>query len=206
MTDRAVRGPACLWGGGDAVCAGVAVPFGYTSCAVARVARGAVSPHERWMMACALARPGLAADEVAAMPLPATRLPLLLRLAGSLFLILAVVVFALTAVGTLFDEAAPQKNYAIVLLFLAFAVLVEAGRYLVGREWVTATGATRVLVRGALVLNLLFGAIGAVIAALVLLDIGTAVPALALLCLFIPVLANVVVAVARSARPAWGGG
>ena len=104
--------------------------------------------------------------------------------------------------GTLFDEAAPQKNYAVVLLFLAFAVLVEVGRYLVAREWATATGATRVLVPLALALNLIFGAIGVVIAALVLLDISDAVPALALLCLFIPVLANVVVAVARPARSA----
>ncbi len=136
------------------------------------------------------------------MPPSPVRLALTLRLAGALFLILAVVVFALTAVGTLFDEAAPQKNYAVVLLFLAFAVLVEAGRYLVGREWAGATGVTRVLVPLALGLNLLFGAVGAIIAALVLLDISAAVPALALLCLFIPVLANVVVAVARSARPA----
>ncbi len=145
-------------------------------------------------------------DEVAAMPLPPVRLSLILRLAGAVFLILAVVVFALTAVGTLFDEAAPQKNYAVVLLFLAFAVLVEAGRYLGGREWATAIGATRVLVPVALALNLIFGALGAIIATLVLLGISDAVPALALLCLFIPVLANVAVAVARSARPAWGGG
>lgn len=136
------------------------------------------------------------------MPLSPARLALALRLAGALFLVLAVVVFALTAVGTLFDEAAPQKNYAVVLLFLAFAVLIEAGRYLLGREWATATGAPRVLVPLALALNLIFGAIGAIIAALVLLGISDAVPALALLCLFIPVLANVVVAVARSARPA----
>jgi uncharacterized membrane protein YedE/YeeE len=132
----------------------------------------------------------------------ARKLSLTLRLAGTFFLILAVVVFALTAVGTLFDEAAPQKNYAVVLLFLAFAVLVEAGRYLVAREWATATGATRVLVPLALALNLIFGAVGVAIAALVLLDISDAVPALALLCLFIPVLANVVVAVARPTRPA----
>ncbi len=136
------------------------------------------------------------------MPLFPARLSLTLRLAGSLFLVLAVVVFALTAAGTLFDEAAPQKNYAVVLLFLAFAVLIEAGRYLVGREWATATGATRVLVPLALALNLIFGALGAIIAALVLLGVSDAVPALALLCLFIPILANVVVAVARSARPA----
>lgn len=130
------------------------------------------------------------------------RLSLTLRLAGALFLILAGVVFALTVGGTLFDEAAPQKNYAVVLLFLTFAVLIEAGRYLAGREWATATGAFRVLVLVALVLNLLFGAIGVVIAILVLLDSSDAVPALALLGLFIPILANVVVAVARSARPA----
>jgi len=130
------------------------------------------------------------------------KVSLALRLAGSLFLILAFVVFALTAAGTLFDEAAPQKNYAIVLLFLAFAVLIEAGRYLAAREWTTATGALRVLVPVVLALNLLFGALGATIAALVLLDSSETVPALALLGLFIPILANVVVAVARSARPA----
>jgi hypothetical protein len=141
-------------------------------------------------------------DEVAAMSLSPARFSLLLRLAGAFFLILAVVVFALTAAGTLFDEAAPQKNYAVVLLFLAFAVLIEAGRYLAAREWSTANGAFRALVLLALALNLIFGAIGAVIAALVLLDISDAVPALALLGLFIPILANVVVAVARSAQPA----
>lgn len=135
------------------------------------------------------------------MSLSPGRLSLTLRLAGALFLILAVVVFALTAAGTLFDEAAPQKNYAIVLLFLAFAVLIEAGRYLAAREWTTATGTLRVLVPLALALNLIFGAIGVVIAILVLLDSSEAVPALALLGLFIPILANVVVAVARAARP-----
>jgi len=122
------------------------------------------------------------------MPLSPARLSLALRLAGSLFLILAVVVFALTAAGTLFDEAAPQKNYAVVLLFLAFAVLIEAGRYLAAQEWTTATGALRVLVPLALALNLLFGTIGVVIAILVLLDSSEAVPALALLGLFIPIL------------------
>ena len=136
------------------------------------------------------------------MPLSPARLALALRLTGALFLILAVGVFALTAAGTLFDAAAPQKNYAVVVLFLAFAVLIEAGRYLIAREWTSATGALRALVPVALALNLIFGVLGVVIAALVLLDINDAVPALALLGLFIPILANVVVAVARPSRPA----